>query len=327
MQLWEIEPNPALAIKGRFQRDENGDEVWVLTAKRAWKQIEKQWVEQTHPEIYDVPQYAGKEGFSALKHDHEFQITKSNTDVIVYAKARTEAKRPAPYHRCRLLIDGHIDKTIGVYGPRRWVEHAGTLSLSNPQPFIETDIDYSFAIGGDERNRLGCGIAKTNQELVTQCVPAVFYLKEDWRANPKNSRVAGLGSVPAFFSDRLKLAGTFDKRWELERRPLLPEDFDHAFFQCAPPDQQCKGHLLGGERIMLSGCSHDFPLSFRVPSERYVAEARIAGKLHLAPMRIYTVFIDSESQFISITYSASFPCQGQEHLLASCRISQHYGKP
>ena len=34
MQLWDIEAHPELSLKGRFQRDENGDEVWVVVAKR-----------------------------------------------------------------------------------------------------------------------------------------------------------------------------------------------------------------------------------------------------------------------------------------------------
>lgn len=32
MQLWDIETHPELSLKGRFQRDENGDEVWVVVA-------------------------------------------------------------------------------------------------------------------------------------------------------------------------------------------------------------------------------------------------------------------------------------------------------
>ncbi|MEF1307874.1 DUF2169 domain-containing protein, partial [Vibrio owensii] len=37
MQLWDIEAHPELSLKGRFQRDENGDEVWVVVAKRTWQ--------------------------------------------------------------------------------------------------------------------------------------------------------------------------------------------------------------------------------------------------------------------------------------------------
>lgn len=321
MALWDIDDNPELAIKGRFVRDENGDEVWVLVAKRAWQKMGSVWVEQAKPEIHDTPFYAGKDGFSALKHDHEFHGVKKNTDVIVHGKARTYAKRPLHHHTCRLLVEGHVDKTICVSGPRRWVEHAGTVTPSIPQPFIERDIDYSFAIGADERNRLGCGVAKTNTELLKQNVPAIFYPKEEWTPNNKKTRVAGFGALPPFFSARLIFAGTFDKQWELTRKPLLPEDFDCHFFQSAPLDQQCKGYLSGNELISLSGFSHGDVLSFHVPSEHYLACVHIGEVVYQAPMHIYTVYVDTDSQCLSISYCASFPCQGQEHLLTKSTIS------
>ncbi len=41
------------------------------------------------------------------------------------------------YQECRVLIDGHIDKTLAVHGERVWVEHGGSVTLSKPVPFIE----------------------------------------------------------------------------------------------------------------------------------------------------------------------------------------------
>lgn len=325
MQLWEIEAHPSLSIKGRFECDENGNTMWVLVAKSAWMWINKGWVEHPHPEIYDTPIYLGEEGFSALKHDSEFQCYKKNTDVIVYGKARSKGKRPIKVHQCRLLVDGHIDKTLFVYGSRHWIEHAGTVTASVSSPFIESDIDYTHALGGDERNRLGGGAANTKKDLLAQCVPCVFYPKENWNANNKNMRVAGFGALPPFFMERLKWAGTFDADWEKERRPLFPEDFDRRFYQNVPEDQQCKGILSGGERIILSGFSHDEPLSFRIPKTRVMAEIKKGEEKSQEDMRIHTVFIDTESGIISITYSALFPCQGQEHLLAHSRISTFEG--
>lgn len=157
MQLWDIEAHPELSLKGRFQRDENGDEVWVVVAKRTWQFDGVVWHELGESEIFDDPQYLGEEGFSAMKVDHEFAYTKDNTDVLVYGKARSYAKKPVTYQECRVLIDGHIDKTLAIHGDRVWVEHAGSITLSNPVPFIEKDIDYTCAVGGDLRNRIVVG--------------------------------------------------------------------------------------------------------------------------------------------------------------------------
>ncbi len=55
MQLWDIEAYPELSIKGRFQRDENGDEVWVVVAKRTWQFDGEVWHELGDSEIFDDP--------------------------------------------------------------------------------------------------------------------------------------------------------------------------------------------------------------------------------------------------------------------------------
>ncbi len=194
MQLWDIEAHPELSLKGRFQRDENGDEVWVVVAKRTWQFDGVVWHELGESEIFDDPQYLGEEGFSAMKVDHEFAYTKENTDVLVYGKARSYAKKPVTYQECRVLIDGHIDKTLAIHGERVWVEHAGSITLSNPVPFIEKDIDYTCAVGGDLRNRIGGGVADSNKELLEQKVPSIFFIPERTGVPPrKNYALRGSG--------------------------------------------------------------------------------------------------------------------------------------
>ena len=63
-------------------------------------------------------------------------VSKQNTDVLVYGKARAYAKRPVTYHECRVLIDGHIDKTISVHGERQWVRHGGACNGFSPQSLL-----------------------------------------------------------------------------------------------------------------------------------------------------------------------------------------------
>ncbi|WP_260260656.1 DUF2169 family type VI secretion system accessory protein [Vibrio intestinalis] len=322
MQLWDIEPHPELSLKGRFQRDENGDEVWVVVAKRSWQFDGVAWQPLSDSEIFDDPQYEGDEGWSAMKVDHEFAYCKSNTDVLVYGKARSYAKKPVTQLECRVLIDEHLDKTLVVKGERAWVEHGGSITLSNPIPFIEKEIDYTCAIGGDMRNRIGGGVADTNKELLEQKVPSVFYLKEDWSSTAKNVRVAGFGPLPPFFQSRQVLAGTFDEEWVENRKPMLPVDFDLGFYQSAPLDQQCKGYLIGGERLVMSGFCHDDTISFRIPHDRYRAIATFNNEVSHVDMAIYTLFVDTENKIISISYNASFPCQGKEHLLVSTAITK-----
>lgn len=49
---------------------------------------------------------------------------------------------------------------------------------------------------------------------------------------------AGFGPLGKAWAPRLALAGTYDARWLDERHPRLPEDFDFAYWNGAPADQQ-----------------------------------------------------------------------------------------
>ncbi len=325
MQLWDIEPHPNLTLKGRFQRDENGHEVWVIVGKQTWKFDGLNWQNVGNSEIYDDPVYMGEPGYSAMINDHEFAYFKQNTDVLIYGKARSYAKKPVPYLECRLLIDEHIDKTIAVHGERVWIEHAGTVTVSDPSKFIEKDIDYTRAIGGDIRNRVGTGLASSTKKLCEQTVPSVFYPQENWEPSGQKSRVAGFGPIPPFFESRMIHAGTFDDDWAEFRRPLLPTNFDKRFYQSAPLDQQCKGYLIGGERLVMSGFCHDDTISFRIPKEKYTAKAKFLDIEQSQDMAIYTVFVDAEEKTISISYSSNFPCQGKEEQLVSTSVALNQG--
>lgn len=324
MQLWDIECAYPYSVKGRFQRDKNGHEVWIVCLKKAWQHIKGEWHEvTTHPEVLDDPVYSGEPGLSSLIQDHDFSIEKTNTDIILHGKARTLLKRSATQHYCRLLVEGHVDKSLVIKGDRQWVNQAGSVLPSVPAPFIEKEIDLSHAMGGnDERNRLGCGVDDKVSQLMQQNIPSVFYPNEDWSAHALKTRVAGFGPLPVFSQLRSRYAGTFDQRWFDERRPLFPKDFDKQFYQSAPLDQQCDGFLLGGERFVVSGFSHEDALSFFLPKDQFRAEASFSDEEHKTSktMNLQTVFIDTEEEMIAACWSAAFPCQGREHLLASTKI-------
>ncbi|AVR94357.1 DUF2169 family type VI secretion system accessory protein [Pseudoduganella armeniaca] len=61
----------------------------------------------------------------------------------------------------------------------------------------------------------------------------------------------GLGLVGRAWKSRLPLAGTFDDKWLEQRHPYLPADFDFAYWNGAPADQQVVPHLDGDETISL----------------------------------------------------------------------------
>jgi len=63
---------------------------------------------------------------------------------------------------------------------------------------------------------------------------------------------------------RFNSAGTYDQRWEEQRAPYLPDDFDERFYQSAPEDQQIP-YLQGRERVVLVNLSPQELVMFTLP--------------------------------------------------------------
>lgn len=61
----------------------------------------------------------------------------------------------------------------------------------------------------------------------------------------------GFGVVGRAWRPRLALAGTYDQQWLDHRQPNLPADFNFAYWNGAPADQQVVPHMDGDETITL----------------------------------------------------------------------------
>ena len=121
----------------------------------------------------------------------------------------------------------------------------------------------------------------------------------------KPATPAGFGVVGRAWTPRLALAGTYDGRWLKERHPRLPADFDFAYWNGAPADQQVTPHLGGDERISLfnlcqqtQGTGRDADgntvLSIDLPGHLPFVLVRFAdGRLGELAARLDTVIVDA----------------------------------
>lgn len=115
----------------------------------------------------------------------------------------------------------------------------------------------------------------------------------------------GFGVVGRAWQPRRALAGTYDQRWLQERHPNLPADFDFAYWNGAPADQQVTPHLRGDEQItLLNLCpegaattrdaSGNTRLSFALPGHLPFVLVRFQdGGIGELAARLDTLIIDS----------------------------------
>lgn len=136
-------------------------------------------------------------------------------------------------------------------------------------------------------------------------VPQVEATDEAAARLGKPATPVGFGVVGRAWTPRLALAGTYDERWLEERHPRLPTDFDFAYWNGAPADQQVTPHLSGDERISLfnlcpqaqgTGCDADgnTVLSFDLPGHLPFVLVRFDdGRLGELAARLDTLIVDA----------------------------------
>ncbi|MEN5203150.1 DUF2169 domain-containing protein [Stenotrophomonas sp. TWI700] len=123
---------------------------------------------------------------------------------------------------------------------------------------------------------------------------------------------AGFGVVGRAWAPRLALAGTYDDAWKTQRWPGLPHDFDFAYWNGAPADQQIE-FPPPNLRIELFNLTDptftpDGQLRVELPGHRpFVLLRLINGALLPLPMLTDTLRIDTDAMTLMLTHRISLP--------------------
>jgi hypothetical protein len=321
--MWALNNQTKFKADRTFARDRDGAEVWIV-AVRATFSIENEATARDaraeaaivrHEEQQDVclaPVYFGEPGRSSLRYDTDLVRTKPGTDVLLHAHAHAPGGRPAPFVDVAMRV-GPITKGLRIVGDRVWTRGVLGLTASDPLPFITKPIRYEHAWGGrlpsgeafDPSNPIGVGRAPAAGQPLPSCEivgrPIVF--PSDGGGPP-----AGFGPIPYDWQPRAKLAGTYDEVWKNERRPLVPVDFEDAYFRSAPLDQQVNGFLRGGEEVILLRLTREGSLRFRLPRIRFGFATRIARDIAYHDGELSTVIIEPEERRLIMVWQTALPC-------------------
>jgi hypothetical protein len=175
-----------------------------------------------------------------------------------------------------------------------------------------------------EENPVGRGFAEDWYLRATKlkCVPA----PQIEAANQPMARLGdgyapdGLGVVGRAWRPRLGLAGTYDQQWLENRHPNLPADFNFAYWNGAPADQQVVPHLSGDETVTLYNLcpSHtramqdaagNTLLSFALPGHLPFVVVRFEdGRIGELAARLDTVIIDTTPDASDLEKKPSVVC-------------------
>jgi hypothetical protein len=207
----------------------------------------------------------------------------------------------------------------------------GVVSIGRAQPFSRMPIAYELAFGGmsadlsavELANPSGVGVAVRTEDLVGQRAPQIEHPGKPHELASDRHPPVGFGAIQTHWSPRRDHVGTMDDRWQKERMPLLPEDFDIAYGNVAHPSLRFDPHLVAGDALGVAGMSPR-PISTKVPPLPIEVRARFDGdeRAVLRPP-IDTVVILPEPRLIEVVARVSVPLGRGDRVLREVVVRNH----
>ena len=295
---WQIKPpqeSRVVVVKGTFDLVPNGEAV--LSSEQ----------EVPSGDLFFDDNLEG-----SLRYPSDLAIFKPKADVMVVGHAVWAPQTPGQKTAVRPGVGyvelefGSVRRSLAVFGDRRW-EHMGS-----PAPFDRIPLRYERAYGGafSDANPVGLG-HKTG---------VVMPNLEDPRAllkSPKESTApACLAPIASGWRQRRDKLGTYNARWAKTRWPFFAEDFNWAYFQAAPPEQQTD-YLKGDETYVLGGMHPEHPiLRGKMPNLRprvFVQQIPEAGgDMIEVVLRNDTVWIDVDAMKLVLVWRGAFDTHDDE---------------
>lgn len=233
-----------------------------------------------HPPL-ESDEFGADPACNAPVRENDFAIAKRVCDVLIYATAVSPGSRPRTSFEVIATV-GSMSKRFNVVGHREWSRSFSACKPSTPEPFVRHRISYDNAFGGIDidpdqpdikhtflANPAGLGYFTSSKRAYGKPLPRTEEVQHTVTQPDKNYVPQAFGPLARHWAPRVCYAGTYDRKWQEERLPFLPDDFDMRFYQVAPQDQQI-GSPVGGERIELINLTEESILLSRVPARACV---------------------------------------------------------
>jgi hypothetical protein len=325
--MWQVDNRTLFAAERGWVRDRDGAEIWLVAVKATFdiKPDGSTEVSKEQPPVLRIAEHHGEPGKSSIKYDADLVLTKKTTDVIVVGHAYAPAGTEVTHTDVGFKV-GPIQKVLRVIGDRTW----GSFGASAPLPFEKMPLVYERAFGGVDikskspekdwewRNPVGTGFAVSSRNATGLKLPNIEDPKKlisSWDDHPAP---AGFGAIECHWQPRVGFAGTYDDNWMKTRQPLLAEDLDDRYFQCAPDDQQAPEFMRGGEPVVLHRLTPGGSLKFFLPKPFLGFDTRFydgSRELH-KNRKLHTVILEPDYPRVSLVLHSSLLCHFKGHKLA-----------
>jgi len=320
----EIFNKSRLPLEVTTALDKSGREHLLLVAKATYRFGEgrrvPERVEESLPIAY-ADTFIGEPGLSSPLYEADLSMTKRRCDVLLDATAHAPGGRPVKELEVAVRV-GAFEKQFLVVGDRVWQQGLLRVSASAPEPFSSMRIHYGRAFGGSPKlsskegqdtylaNPVGRGYCPDPRANIVDQMPLPNTEDAGQRVTSPSAQVRplSLGPISRSWKPRSAYAGTYDARWREHVFPLLPDDFNEAFFQAALPDQQID-FIRGGEPVVLRNLVPGEPLvTFSLPKPQLMVKLLYTSyrTAELSPV-VDTVFFEPDAMRFTMVYRATLP--------------------
>ena len=330
-------PTP-FAAEAFCTTDARGADIVVVVVKATWEDAgedHRLHLADDQRPVTHAPEYRGAPGASSLIRDTDLVPTKAGTDCLLAGHAYGGGARVVDV-RFAVLSTGRAvaEARAVVSGPRQWQTTLRMASVVGPVPFDRVALVWEHAFGGTddtpddpalrsqaEENPVGVGFrARASRRPVDgQWLPQIERPDVPLDAPGGRPAPAGFGPVAPSWEPRRAYAGTYDEAWRRTRAPLVPDDFDGRFYQSAPPSLVAVPPLVGGEEVLVEGCSRR-PWRVYLPTVD-VSVALLAGwEADNQTAALDTLSVDADARTVETVWRASFDVQGRLDRVEGVRI-------
>ncbi len=301
--------------------DRSGRELLIVVAKATYV-LEPDRLDPVladeRVELVEADEFTGEPGSSAPRYETDYAHFKPHCDVLLDGHAHAPAGRPATHVVVGLRV-GPMAKSFEVVGPRAWSwGRVSGVAISPPRPFVELPIGYDVAFGGTDAtdpddvatylpNPVGRGFGKHPRAIDGRLLPSTQVIGQAIRDPSGHYPPMAFGPIGRAWTPRSGWAGTYDRHWLDHQAPFWPEDFDHRYFQAAPPDQWI-AHPRGGEDIVLSNLTPEGFRRHRLPRVDLPILLVEHGGSFIEPRpNLDTILIEPEQGRMCLTFRLCHP--------------------
>jgi hypothetical protein len=276
--------------------------------------------------------YHGEPGTSSIQEPSDVALIKPGTDLILLGSAHAPGGRPTTQMDIGVTA-GPLRKAIRVIGDRVWKARGVGPAISAPEPFLRMPLTWERAFGGfdqskkgvvvEPRNPVGSGFRAGDGERALDGLrlPNLEDPSDpitSWRQRPSPVCFA---PVAPHWRPRVDYAGTYDERWQQERAPFLPADFDPRFFQLAPAGLSASGYFRGGEPVELRGMTVSGILRFFLPRIRLEVTYRLDQTPQRPVVNLDTVLVRPDQGRLILVWRTALACDKKALRVSEVRAS------